>query len=306
MRYTVEPGLYAMGRAGASSPVLVTANYKLTFDVLRRELPGRDLWILVLDTKGVNVWCAAGKGTFGTVELLARLEASGVARVIDHRDLIVPQLGAPGVSAHQVKKSSGFRVIYGPIRAADLPAFLEAGLVATPKMRRKTFPARERIALIPIELVAALKWLFFILGVFFVIGGLAGAETFWTGALRHGSFAAAGLSLALLFGAVLTPLLLPFIPGRAFSLKGFFLSIPATVLLAAWGLGAAAWPDRLEKLGWAFLIPAMAAYLAMNFTGASTYTSLSGVKKEMRRALPLEIAGGIIGVGLWVGSFFCS
>jgi acetyl-CoA decarbonylase/synthase complex subunit gamma len=42
----------------------------------------------------------------------------------------------------------------------------------------------------------------------------------------------------------------------------------------------------------------------MNFTGASTYTSLSGVKKEMRWALPLEIAGGMIGLGLWFGSYF--
>jgi acetyl-CoA decarbonylase/synthase complex subunit gamma len=42
----------------------------------------------------------------------------------------------------------------------------------------------------------------------------------------------------------------------------------------------------------------------MNFTGASTYTSLSGVKKEMRWALPLEIAAGMIGLGLWFGSHF--
>jgi len=31
----------------------------------------------------------------------------------------------------------------------------------------------------------------------------------------------------------------------------------------------------------------------MNFTGSSTYTSLSGVKKEMKTALPLQIVSGI-------------
>jgi len=36
-------------------------------------MPGRNLWILILDTKGVNVWCAAGKGTFGTEELVFRI-----------------------------------------------------------------------------------------------------------------------------------------------------------------------------------------------------------------------------------------
>ena len=57
-----------------------------------------------------------------------------------HRRLILPQLGAPGVAAHSVKEQSGFRVIYGPIKATDLPAFLEAGRKATPAMRRKAFP----------------------------------------------------------------------------------------------------------------------------------------------------------------------
>jgi acetyl-CoA decarbonylase/synthase complex subunit gamma len=64
------------------------------------------------------------------------------------------------------------------------------------------------------------------------------------------------------------------------------------------------WTGRLEILAWVFLIPATSAYLAMNFTGASTYTSLSGVRKEMRWALPLQIGAGIVGVVLWLGSNF--
>jgi len=42
----------------------------------------------------------------------------------------------------------------------------------------------------------------------------------------------------------------------------------------------------------------------MNFTGASTYTSLSGVKREMRTALPLQIGAGIAGLGHWLVSRF--
>jgi acetyl-CoA decarbonylase/synthase complex subunit gamma len=61
-------------------------------------------------------------------------------------------------------------------------------------------------------------------------------------------------------------------------------------------------PYRLEAIAWLFLIPTLSAYLAMNFTGASTYTSLSGVKREMRKALPLEIGAAIVGLGLWIGS----
>lgn len=65
MSYKVPPGLYAVGQPNQDSPVLVSANYKLSFDMLRKELAGLDAWIMVIDTKGINVWCAAGKGTFG-------------------------------------------------------------------------------------------------------------------------------------------------------------------------------------------------------------------------------------------------
>ena len=305
MTYTIDPGLYALGNPHRSSPVLVTANYKLTFDRLRRALPGKNFWVLALDTKGVNVWCAAGKGTFGTEELVERIRVSGLEKVVDHRELILPQLGAPGVAAHQVKESSGFKVIYGPILAKDLPAFLEAGKKATPEMRRKAFTAWERAVLIPIELVHVLKWLVILLPALFLLGGIAGGGTFWQDDMTHGLFAVAALVLSLIMGAVLTPLLLPFLPGRAFALKGFFLSILGVIfLLVVFGGGAMNWPAILERLAWVLLVPALTAFLAMNFTGASTYTSLSGVKKEMRWALPLEIGGAALGLVFWLGALF--
>lgn len=40
MTYRVTPGLYAVGSPDQNSPVLVSANYKLSFDVLRKELGG--------------------------------------------------------------------------------------------------------------------------------------------------------------------------------------------------------------------------------------------------------------------------
>jgi len=62
MDYKVDPGLYCVGTPDNQSPVLVTSNYKMTFDRVRKELENISAWILVLDTDGVNVWCAAGKG----------------------------------------------------------------------------------------------------------------------------------------------------------------------------------------------------------------------------------------------------
>jgi len=305
MHYTVEPGLYALGNPDHKSPVLVTANYKMSFDRLREALPNRSAWIMVLDTDGINVWCAAGKGTFGTEELVRRIEASGLDRVVSHRELILPQLAGPGVAAHKVKRLSGFTVIYGPIGATDLPVFLDEGLKAIPKMRRKTFTMWERAVLIPVELVSVLKWSLVILPLFFLLGGLGESAGFWINALNDGLFAVISLVGAMVAGAVLTPLLLPWLPGRAFSLKGLIMGLIAAVIFISFRIEyLSSWHGRLEILAWFFLVPAIAAYLAMNFTGASTYTSLSGVKKEMRWAVPLEIGAGVVGLCLWLGSRF--
>ena len=305
MHYIVDPGLYALGRPDEKSPVLVTANYKMSFDRLRKALPGRNAWILVLDTKGINVWCAAGKGTFGTEELVARIGSSGLERVVSHREVILPQLSAPGVAAHQVRKLSGFKGVFGPIQAEDLPAFMDNGMKATPEMRVKTFTTWERFVLIPVELVGALKAALVIIPILLILGGLLGPSGFWPNVLSQGLFAVQALLTAIFAGAVLTPLLLPWLPGRAFSLKslapGLFCAL--LLLLLRWGDGVEA-GGLLEMIAWVLVILSASAYLGMNFTGASTYTSLSGVKKEMRWSLPFQIGGGVVGLVLWVCSMF--
>jgi len=305
MHYTVVPGLYAVGKPDERSPVLVTANYKLSFDKLRSELTGRNAWILVLDTKGINVWCSAGKGTFGTLELVGRIESTSLANLVSHRELILPQLAGPGVAAHEVKRKSGFRVIYGPIQAKDLPAFLDSGLKATPEMRLKTFTLWERMVLIPVELFNVVRVGLIILPVMFLLAYLGKLGDGTVSALNHGLFSVLALLMAIVAGAVLTPLLLPWLPGRAFSVKGLTLGLLAGFMIVALCLNElTTWTGRLEILAWLLLIPALSTYLAMNFTGASTYTSLSGVRREMRWALPAQIAAGGIGVILWIGSQF--
>lgn len=305
MHYRIEPGLYALGTPDENSPVMVTANYKMSFDKLREALAGRNAWILILDTKGINVWCAAGKGTFGTMELVNRIESSGLKQIVAHRELILPQLAGPGVAAHEVKKLSGFKVIYGPIRAEDLPAFLDAGLKATPKMRSKTFTTRERIVLIPIELVAALKAGLILMAILFLIAFWGRSGEGWAVAIQQGLYSALAILIAILSGVVLTPALLPWLPGRAFSIKGGSVGLMAALLFVyfRWSDGMTV-AGRFEMVAWCLLIPALSAFLGMNFTGASTYTSLSGVKKEMRWAVPFQVGVGTAGFILWLGSQF--
>jgi acetyl-CoA decarbonylase/synthase complex subunit gamma len=301
MSYTIEPGIYAVGNPDNDSIVLVTANYKLSFDGLRKELTGLDAWILVLDTRGVNVWCAAGKGTFSTDELVKRIEVTGLKDVVSHRKLILPQLGAPGVSAHDVKKRSGFFVFYGPVLAADIPAFLEAGNKATPEMRRVRFGLKARMQVVPVEVTQGFRQLFMIMAAFFVLSGLNGSGYSIDAAVSAGLRAVILLLLGYMARTVAGPVLLPWLPGRSFSAKGlgagilffvfsFFIILPGI--------------SPVETVAWFLLITALSSFLTMNFTGASTYTSLSGVKKEMRFAVPVQSVAAVVGVVLWLTARF--
>jgi len=305
--YRVDPGVYALNRPDGKSAVLVTANYKMTFDRLRNSLPGRDAWILVLDTDGVNVWCAAGKGTFGTGELIEKVRSCRLAELVSHRKLVLPQLGGPGVAGHLVKKLCGFRAGFGPIRAEDLPAYLDDGNKATAGMRKKSFTLRERAALVPMELVSSLRFGLLIGLVFFFTAGLGWPGDYMANLATHGLLAVTGLTAGLLAGAAATPLLLPRLPGRAFSAKGALAGVIAGLIhAAAWWPEGGGVPERLEIGGWLLMGPALAAFLAMNFTGASTFTSLSGVRKEMRLAVPLQIIGAASGLILWISARFAA
>lgn len=280
MDYKVNPGIYAIGTPDKDSNVLVTANYKLTFDSLRRELEGLNAWVLVLDTKGINVWCAAGKGTFGTTELINRIGRTRLSAVVSHRTLILPQLGAPGVSAHEVTKRTGFKIIYGPVRARDIPAFIRSGMNATEEMRTVKFNLLDRLVLTPVELVATFKLSLTLLGILFLLN-LFAVNPFGVIDL----YAYAG---ALTAGCILTPILLPWIPGRAFAWKGWLLGFlwALAVILLNGGIAAPSF-GIIKEVAYLLALPSVSAFCAMNFTGSSTYTSFSGVLKEMKKAIPI-------------------
>ncbi len=276
MAYKVKPGLYALGEPTAASPVFASANYKLSFDALRTSLKGFSSWLLVLDTKGINVWCAAGKGTFGTLELARSIREAGLEKLVSHRSITLPQLGAPGVSAHRVKAYTGFSVNYGPVRAEDLPEFLRQGGKATAEMRRVRFNFPDRIVLAPVQFVY--------FGKYFVP---AAALLYLAGLKADAALTAA----ALLAGSVLVPALLPWLPGRAFAIKSAAAGLAAIAVLAPF------LPFDPYQLGARlFIYAAAASFVGLDFTGASTYTSLSGVRKEMRLAMPAQALSVLAGL----------
>jgi hypothetical protein len=289
--YRVEPGLYAVGTPDERSDVFVTANYKLSFDLVRKNLNGMNAWLLVLDTKGVNVWCAAGKGTFGTKELVNRLHLVSLERIVLHRRIILPQLGATGVAAHLVKETSGFTVVYGPVRATDLRAFVEAGYKASKEMRRVNFGWYDRLKLTPNDLTYNLRYFVPALLLFFILSGINADGLSLRQAVLHFRPMVQLLLVGYVSGIVFTPLLLPYIPFKSFSWKGYIVGAAVTILFM---VSRHFDGTLLEGIGGFFLASGFSSFLAMNFTGASTYTSLAGVRKEMKSGVPVQIASGTV------------
>lgn len=286
-QHCVEPGLYGIGDPTPDSPVFVTANYTLSFDALRSNLAGIDAYILVLDTKGVNVWCAAGKKTFSTEEVILRVIATQLKKFVNRQVLILPQLGAPGVSAHEVKKRTGFKVEFGPVRAADLPEYLITHQ-ATPAMRQVNFDLLDRLVLIPVDFVRLFPPFFVASLIFyFFLGGL---------------LPALAVLATLVSAGVVFPILLPWLPSHNFSSKGFFLGFLAAIPFAVavfflhndWK-----WVLQIgQALGFLLAMPSVVAYIALNFTGATTFTSKTGVRREMYAYLPVMVWTFAAGIAL--------
>jgi len=293
--YKVVPGLYCAGSPSAESPVIVTGNYKLTFDAVRRELSALDAWLLVVDTRGINIWCAAGKDLFSTDEVAYSVTRTGLDQAVSHRTLVLPQLGATGVAAHRLRRRCGFSAVYGPVRASDLPAFIRAGNTADESMRTVTFTLRERAELIPVELFLLGKPLAVALIACFLLSGI-GPGVFSPGAAWSRGLAAACATLAgIAAGCVAVPLLLPRLPWRHFSPKGALLGA------AAGALNALAFaPGQFEAAALTLWTTAVASYLAMNFTGSTPFTSPTGVESEMRRAIPIQACAALTALVAWM------
>jgi hypothetical protein len=295
MNYTVAPGLYAMGDPTKDSDVFVSANYKLSFDVLRRELKGLNAWILVLDTKGINVWCAAGKGTFGTDELVKRITEAKLDPVVSHRRIIVPQLGAVGVSAGEVKKKTGFLVSFGPVQAADIPEYVRVGYKKTREMSTIRFSMLDRMVLTPMEINPIMKkFPWFAAVVLFIFGLQPSGILFqqaWSGGLP---FLLLGL-LAVIAGAFLTPVLLPLVPFRSFAVKGWVMGMISMIAVMPF-MGTTIRDNIMLLVAVWLFFPALSSYIALQFTGATTFTGMSGVKKELKIGMPVYI--GTAGVSL--------
>lgn len=156
-----EIGLRRIGNPGPDSPVLVTCNFHLTVKRLMKLLRGMDLWLLVAESKGVNVWCAAGGDEFNTHSVVSAIKTSGIADQVNHRTVILPQYGAPGIKASEVSEQTGWKIKWGPAYGKDIPRYIANHYKKDDQMIRAKYGLMERLdtalgSLFPFCLVGAL------------------------------------------------------------------------------------------------------------------------------------------------------
>ncbi len=299
MKYRVEPALYSLGEPDEDSDIFVSANYKLSFDILRRALKGLNAWILVIDTKGINVWCAAAKGTFGAEELFNRINKVRLTDVVNHRRIIVPQLGAVGINSNIVLKQTGFKVCFGPVYAKDIKGYLRAGRKKTYEMMKVHFSIADRLILTPIEIIPSIKKFLIFAVVILLFFGLQPSGILFKNAWVFGwPFLLLGIE-SIMAGIFVTPILLPFVPFRSFAVKGWIVGI-LLVIFTIFSLNILEQKNILIFMAEIIFFPMASSYLALQFTGSTTFTNISGVKKELKIALPIYLVSALISIVLLV------
>jgi len=211
--------LIKVGNPDDKSPVLATCNFYITVQRLLKALEGRDVWLLVAQSGGVNVWCAAGGDEFNTESIVSAVKTSGINKLVSHRELILPPLGGPGISASRVREKTGWKVRWGPVRDIDIPLYLDQGKRRTEAMKRVTYDWKERLD-------TALGSLF----PFYMLGGIGfliiGPELFW-------NYIIIG-ALAFVFFMLAAP----WLPGKTGIKKAMLLDIGLFIpLLILWDQG---------------------------------------------------------------------
>ncbi len=246
----VRTGLYAIGQPEPGSPVLVTGNYDLTVRRLVAAIDGKvDAWLLVADSSGINVWCGAGGGYFTAEKVIAALKTSRVEEVVDHHALILPQLCANGVDGWRIRQETGWGVHWGPPRAADIPAYLEAGRKKDDSMRWVRFPLKDRLEMVTVTLG------------FYGLVILLPVLIFWRDSFWQVAASLVGLSY---FYAIA----LPWIPGR----DGLQKSLPlATITLLGFFIFSTLWaPMPAPRLfNWVIGLLGLSVFTAGEMQGMS-------------------------------------
>ena len=265
---SVKPRLYAIGQPDADAPVLVTGNYDLTVRRLLRDTQGLNAHLLVVNSAGINIWCASGGGYLTADKIISAVRASRLEQIVNHRRLVLPQLCASGVDGNRITAETGWEVRWGPVYSKDIPAYLAAGQQKDDGIRWVEFPLQARLEM------AVVMW-----GFWALIIGLAllliNPQVFWIGL-------GGALFYYLLAGA-----LFPWLPGHDGFRKGVFLAVVSSILALIAGPWLGGW-EPVRTINTALGLAALALFAATDYQGGTPYMR-AGEIVHFVKVVPLEL-----------------
>lgn len=151
--FPAKTGYQRVGKPDENSPVLLTCNFHLTILRLKKATKGLNYHLLVANSKGINVWCAATGDSLNNHSVISVIKTSGIEDHVNHKKIILPQLAAPGIESKVILKSVGWKILWGPVDAKDIPEFFELNFEKTDEMKQVEFRFVQRIEM-------AIMWIF--------------------------------------------------------------------------------------------------------------------------------------------------
>jgi len=274
--YDIKPGLYFTGKEyDINSPLLVTCNYHMTVFLVWRILKSRNVRILVIDTKGINVWCSSGKGQFSSkviIDQLAKYDRKELTQT-DELEIILPKLSLSGVRLSELKKLNIIPRI-GPIYAQDLPEYLDNKIVDCDDDHYK-FNLRNRLFTLLPSFIQFTKYILITTGILFILN-LIFKTGFWWQILP------VSLSIPILYIT-----LFPLLPSKNFSFKGIVLFVFQILLLyLIFGSGLSEFSGYIIAFHLLFYLGTN-IFFGLYYTGNSGVSNYSLVKKEIITFLPI-------------------
>ncbi|RLE48354.1 MAG: acetyl-CoA decarbonylase/synthase complex subunit gamma [Candidatus Methanomethylicota archaeon] len=118
---SVKPGLYKVGSPNESSPLMVTANFTLTYYIVKDDIEkgGVDAWLLVIDTEGTSVQSAVAGGRFTADKVFESMKAEDAFSKVSHKSIILPGYAAK-ISGELESLLGDWKVYVGPRDSADI------------------------------------------------------------------------------------------------------------------------------------------------------------------------------------------
>jgi hypothetical protein len=270
-----ERGLFSFNGADSESPVLVTTDYYLTSHRVRETIEEDNLkcHLLVVDGRGINVWCGSRGGHVDTDSILDAINQTGLADEVSHRNLILPQLIASSVSK-AVLAENGWKAIFGPVEINDVSDFIENECEKTREHSTVSFDLHARLENNMAHIVFETVMFLVMTPIFWLLASLGGLFAAWFGYWWSNLlYIVLGVWVLGTFMAIADPIM----PTTSGYVRGLLTGLLALFVWKMFLLGLATLSPLAVVYEWAWLdtsgltILGLSLFVGFNWGGATPY-----------------------------------